>query len=168
MDVLHERFLRAAQNGEADVVIELAAAHPELVDKARTPAGNTCLHLGAAAGSLGVVRAVLERGADALLPNEQHDRPLMFACVANRPDVVHALLAHTGELDGGRNKRGMGALELCCVAAPPASVVSMVLCLSYCKALAPRMLEAPLALCCRSNNPLCLARGYSSSGFPAI
>lgn len=167
MDPTHERFLAAAQAGDVPTVFTLLVSDATLLE-AKTPAGNTALHLAAATGSLEVLmillRAIGDYGGGNMAPltaeNESGDTPLMMACVGNDPPCVNVLLQSARSFEAccpvkrAVSSHGLGPLELCCIAAPPKCATSLMLCLAFAANRSP--LDHLVPLCLKASNHLCL------------
>lgn len=81
----------AAFGGHADIVDHLLAQHAYI--DAESPNRTTPLMVAARYGSLAVVRALIEAGADVGLKNEQDMSALDFAHQPDREDVIRVLEA---------------------------------------------------------------------------
>ena len=99
-----QALLRAAERGQAERVIEVLNAHPDVIDERSTLAGHTglrtALHFGV--HHEGVVRALLERGADPNIPDEGDNAfPLHFAAEAGNLAIVKLLVEHGARTAAG-------------------------------------------------------------------
>lgn len=87
----------AARLGDVARVAELMDAAPELV-AARTPHGETPLHLAAAGREPALVELLVARGADVNAADGLGRRPLHVAAVSYHKHVFDALLAHGADV----------------------------------------------------------------------
>jgi cytohesin len=107
-------FFDACTKGDLDAVRGLLADNSDLIRATNTAAphgGWTGLHSAAQQGHLGVVRLLLERGAD---PNARetgdHTYPLHWAAANRHLDVVRALLDAGGEVHGTGDDHELDAI----------------------------------------------------------
>jgi hypothetical protein len=159
MDETVTRFLSAAQRSDAETVKVELDKDPNLHRTAITPVGNIALHLACATASLEVVRVLLNARANPYCANNNGDTPLMMSVVANNPRVLFEMLQHMKRVDGAVNQMGMDVYDLCCIAAPPKSAISLALlcCFTKDEDITSRLLPDKLIpLCCRSDNGLCV------------
>ncbi|XP_076028721.1 uncharacterized protein LOC143017754 [Oratosquilla oratoria] len=76
--------------------------------------GNTVLHYAAKHSSVSIVRALLERGADATAMNQYRNQPIHLAADGGRVESLRALLESSSRVDvNSRNCQGSTALHLC-------------------------------------------------------
>jgi ankyrin repeat protein len=97
---------RAVEDDDAARLARVLAAHPELI-QARGTNGNDLLGL---AGSLEIVRLLLERGADPNRGNDYGWTKLHQAGYSNRPELAQVMLDAGGRLD--LSARGDGGTPL--------------------------------------------------------
>ncbi|MDO8348952.1 MAG: ankyrin repeat domain-containing protein [Planctomycetota bacterium] len=94
-DPLLHWFVIEDFQGAAQLVLDLGAAIDE-----RDEDGRTALHYACSFGRLGMVRLLLQRGADRDLVNEHfHENPLHLATAGTHLGVVLVLLQHGARAD---------------------------------------------------------------------
>ncbi|MHB8637805.1 MAG: ankyrin repeat domain-containing protein [Fimbriimonadaceae bacterium] len=106
----YDALLVAAADGDVGLVQALAAAHPEILDRAtnygRQPndgqplgSGGSILHDLARAGQAAGLAALIDLGMNAGTTNNYNETPLHWACVAGRVDAAKALVERGAPLD---------------------------------------------------------------------
>eukprot|EP00727_Mastigamoeba_balamuthi_P005238 m51a1_g14712 putative ankyrin unc44 (830) ;mRNA; f:160201-163850 len=95
---LADRVLEACAQGDGQVVILLLSRYP--IDTAVTEDGDTALIIASALGHEGVVRALLDNGADAMTTNGADELALHYAALAGHVEVAELLLGAAGGSDG--------------------------------------------------------------------
>jgi ankyrin repeat protein len=100
---------RAVEAGDRAGLVDLLDQHPELV-RARGTNGNDLLGIAGTSDDLGLVRLLLQRGADPNRGNDYGWTPLHQAGYGNRRDLAELILAAGGEL--GASARGDGGTPL--------------------------------------------------------
>lgn len=118
-DAIHE----AVRRNDLDRVIEILGRHPRVVEDRDTLRPRTeglpmlqqatPLHFAAQSGSVAIVRALLNAGADVNARNPQDITPLHLAAWDGNAEIVSLLLEHGADINR-RNHRneGMSALDI--------------------------------------------------------
>jgi len=83
----------AIENGDLDQIKAILSDNPDKVNE-KDASNNTPLHLAALQGNLGIVKMLVDKGADINLGDNENSPPIVNAALRNHPEIVKYMLDH--------------------------------------------------------------------------